>query len=209
MRKHSNQIEPPDLVEQARLELIPSTYPKEFEAICNLRPFKKPDQKKDKQNDNKEGRKDDEEVERKDLLDYVKLELDDIVTTYKRRFSDNGRYFTHIDECIRFADAAAADLEPILDRLAKLDGTHIEILWAVAADIDPNGFAERDYMELLKQLSSTIHAMKLLTVALPFATGVSGRQTRSRQATEALLPSCWRHDLTVGIHYSRAEAAAI
>src|ERR1700730_1011195 len=106
MRKNSNQIEQPDLVEQARLERIPSRYPQEFEAICNLRTFKKQDQREDGQDDNKERRKDDEEVKRKDLLDYLKLELDDIVTKYKRRFSDNGHYFANIAECIRFAQAA-------------------------------------------------------------------------------------------------------
>jgi hypothetical protein len=176
MRKNSNQIEQPDLVEQARLERIPSRYPQEFEAICNLRTFKKQDQREDGQDDNKEGRKDDEEVKRKDLLDYLKLELDDIVTKYKRRFSDNGHYFANIAECIRFAQAAPDYLQAVCDRLAKLDGTHIETLWTMASEIDPNEFAERDYMGLLNQLSSMIHTMKLLTVALPFATGVSGNK---------------------------------
>ena len=43
-------------------------------------------------------------------------------------------------------------------------------------EIDPNGFTQRDYIELLNQLSSMIHTMRVLTVALPIATGVSGNK---------------------------------
>jgi hypothetical protein len=188
MRKHRNheRKEHVDLVEQARLKLIPSKYPIEFAAICKLGPFKeenkKHDKKDNKKDHDKDSRDDDEKaerrnrVERKDLLDYLKLELADIVTVYKRRLSDKGLYFTNIDECIRLANTSASDLRSIVDRLAKLDGSHIETLWAVASEIDPNGFTQRDCIELLNQLSSMMHTMRVLTVALPFATGVSGNK---------------------------------
>jgi hypothetical protein len=164
MRKHRNQIGKPDSVEQARLRDIQSRYPKELTAIGDLHPFKKQDRKYKNKTENDK------------LPDHITLEIADIVTTYKRRFSDNGRYFTQIDECIRFADIAARNLESIVDRLGKLDGTHIEALWTVVGEVDPNGFAQREYTELLGQLSSVIHAMKVLTAALPLATGVSGKK---------------------------------
>src|ERR1700730_11424315 len=185
MRKHRNheRKEHVDLVEQARLKLIPSKYPIEFAAICKLGPFKEENKKHDKKDNKKDHDKDSRDdyekaerrnrVERKDLLDYLKLELADIVTVYKRRLSDKGLYFTNIDECIRFANTAASDLQSIVDRLAKLDGTHIETLWGVAVEIDPNEFAQREYMELMKQFSSMIHTLTLLAVALQHATGVS------------------------------------
>jgi hypothetical protein len=70
MRKHRNheQTEQVDLVEQARLELIPTKYPIEFAAICKLGPFKEQNKKHDKKDNNKEhdkdSREDDEEAER-------------------------------------------------------------------------------------------------------------------------------------------------
>jgi hypothetical protein len=166
--------EPDDEIEQIRLNLIPSTYPKEFKAICNLRSLRKKQDTLDQ-----------------DTLDHLKLALEEIVSRYRRRFSDEG-YFTRIGECIRFATTAADNIQEVSDLLAKLDVTHVENIWCAVDEIENHtlvsakasgkkqapkprkGFAEWTYVEFMKQLSSMIYSMKLLAAALPIATGVSG-----------------------------------
>jgi hypothetical protein len=51
-------------------------YPREFDAICKLRSL----------------------GQRQDMLDHLKLELEEIVTKYRRRYAD-ANYFRHIEEC--------------------------------------------------------------------------------------------------------------
>jgi hypothetical protein len=153
MSRHTNyehEGQPRELVDQIRLNRIPSLYPKEFDSICKLRSLR----------------------ERPDILDHLKLELDEIVTQYRRRYSD-AHYFTRIEECIRFTNAAAADLENVVDRLFKLDGGHIEMLWRAAREIDSDGFSKADFRELVNQLVSMSQTMKLLTVTITVATGVA------------------------------------
>jgi hypothetical protein len=153
--EHKGQAE--DLVDQIRLNRIPSLYPKEFEAICKLRSLR----------------------ERQDMLDHLKLELEQIVIQYRRRYSD-AHYFTRIEECVRFTNSAAANLANVVDRLGKLDGTHIETLWRAAHEIDSNGFSKADFMALLDQVKSMSQTLNLLAVALTVATGVAAGDKRDR-----------------------------
>jgi hypothetical protein len=154
-RKNKRQAE--DLVDQIRLNRIPSMYPKEFEAICKLHSIRK----------------------RQDMLDHLKLGLEEIVIKYRRRYSD-AHYFTRIEECARFANAAATNLENVADRVVKLDGTHIETLWRAAHEIDSNGFSKADFMALLDQVKSMSQTLNLLAVALTVATGVAAGDKRDR-----------------------------
>src|ERR1700730_18438345 len=157
MRRDEHEGQAEDLVDQIRLNLIPSMYPKEFDAICKLHSIR----------------------QRQDLLDHLKLGLDEIVVKYRRRHSD-AHYFTRIEECIRFTNDAAANLQNVVDRLGKLEGSHIERLWGAAHDIDSNGFSKADFMALVNQLLSMNQTMSLLAVALSVATGVAADEKRGR-----------------------------
>jgi hypothetical protein len=157
MRRDEHEGQAEDLVDQIRLNRIPSMYPKEFDAICKLHSIRK----------------------RQDMLDHLKLGLEETVVKYRRRHSD-AHYFTRIEECIRFTNEAAANLQNVVDRLGKLDGTHIERVWGVAHDIDSNGFSKADFMALVNQLLSMNQTMNLLAVALSVATGVAADEKRGR-----------------------------
>jgi hypothetical protein len=152
--EHHGQAE--DLVDR-RLKRIQSMYPREFDAICKLRSL----------------------GQRQDMLDHLKLELEEIVTKYRRRYAD-ANYFRHIEECVRFTKSAATNLEDVADRLVKLDGTHIETLWRAAHEIDSNGFSKADFRALLDQVASMSQTLNLLALALTLATGVAAGDKKGR-----------------------------
>ena len=144
------KLQPKDQVDEIRLKHIPSQYPKQFQAICNLRALS----------------------EREDMLDHLKLRLADIVTVHRRRYS-TPEYFTNIKECIELAKTAHNTLLKVSALLLVLDGDHIMDLWKVAHDIDSTSFSTREYADLVNQLLSTAKSVDLLARALVGATGVS------------------------------------
>jgi hypothetical protein len=146
-----------DLVAQIRLKRIQSMYPRELDAICKLPSIRN----------------------RKDMLDHLKLELEEIVTKYRRRYAD-ANYFRHIEECVRFTKSAATNLEDVADRLVKLDGTHIETLWRVAHEIDSNGFSKASFRALFVQVISMSQTLDLLAGALTVATGIAAGDKRGK-----------------------------
>ena len=144
------KLQPKDQMDEIRLKHIPSQYPKQFQAICNLRALS----------------------ERKDMLDHLKLRLDEIVTVHRRRYS-TPEYFTNIKECIKLAKTANNTLLEVFAHLLVLDGDHIMGLWKAAHDIDSTSFSTREYADLVDQLLSTAKSVDLLARALVGATGVS------------------------------------
>jgi hypothetical protein len=144
------KLQPKDQVDEIRLKLIPSQYPKQFQAVRNLRALS----------------------ERKDMLDHLKLRLADIVTVYRRRYSAP-KYFTNIKECIELAKTANNTLLKVSAHLHVLDGDHIMDLWKAAHDIDSTSFSTRERADLVDQLLSTAKSVNLLARALVGATGVS------------------------------------
>src|SRR2546421_6974001 len=92
------KLQPKDQLDEIRLKHIPSQYPKQFQAICNLRALS----------------------DRKDMLDHLKLRLADIVTVYRRRYS-TPEYFTNIKECIELAQTAKNNLLKVSAHLHVLD----------------------------------------------------------------------------------------
>jgi hypothetical protein len=144
------KLQPKDQVDEIRLKDIPSQYPKQFQAICNLRALS----------------------ERKDMLDHLKLRLDEIVTVHRRRYS-TPEYFTNIKECIELAKTANNTLLEVFAHLLVLDGDHIMDLWKAAHDIGSTSFSTREHRDLVHQLLSTAKSVDLLARALVLATGVS------------------------------------
>jgi hypothetical protein len=164
-----------DLVDQERSKLIPSKYPEEFEEICKLLSLsdKNARQEKDGKIGGKVEGSSTGDSATNDLVYHLKLKLADVVSVYKRRFSGHRCYFDHITKCIRLARTASDDLESIVACMGKLDGSHILALWDRAAHLGFNRFAQQEYIELLKQISSMGTTLQILAAVLPYATGVS------------------------------------
>jgi hypothetical protein len=143
-------LQPKDEVDEIRLKRISSQYPKQFQAICNLRALS----------------------ERDDMLDHLKLRLAEIVTVHCRRYC-TPKYFTNIRECIELSQTANNNLLKVSAHLLILDGDHIMDLWKAAHDIDSTSFSTREYGGLVEQLLSTAKSVDLLARAIVLATGVS------------------------------------
>jgi hypothetical protein len=146
------------------LDLLHSKFSQEFKAICNLRPLRG----------------------NQNLIEAHELELATIVLRYRNRFSKDD-YFSHIQQCMKSADAAAESLHTFLEQFNQLrDSDQMNLVIKAANITDEGVFTNESYiphLNLTVTLLAIIRTMKALSPGIKIATGVSERRRQGRPSS--------------------------
>jgi hypothetical protein len=148
-RKHDQQLEQTALIKKLQLDQLRADFSQEVEQICNLRHLQSNPY----------------------LVDDLLLELGKIVFFGRRRLDKQ-----HVDrvlQSIRSSNDAAANIEQIMDGLAKMDIEQLQTVLFIARRVFPRPFEKRDLGGVFRLLDELQALMLTLHAAIKLGTGIS------------------------------------
>jgi hypothetical protein len=142
-------------------------FPQEIEQICNLPPLRS----------------------KQRLIDDFLLKVGDIIYQSQRRL--DSEHINRVLQSIRSSNAAAADIQKVMEGLAKLDIEQLETVLLIAGEVLPKPFFEKQDLEGFFRLLDDFGALMLtLYAAIRLGTGISDEpRGRGRPSSRYVLPA--------------------
>jgi hypothetical protein len=124
------------------------------------------------------------------LIDPFLLQLGTIIYRHRNRYSTND-YFDRVEQFIRSTNAAADNIDLVIECFGKMDIAHINSVLSVAIEIFPRPFFEKQDLEGFFRLLGDIRVLMMtLNVAVKIGTGVSGApRGKGRPPSPYMLPA--------------------